>query len=105
MPYWVPLAASALALAVALSVALVLAFRPSPRHRHTGLTKRVNELELELIECLDRLDKLTVVAKRKYARDVARTKAKPVEESDEDWKKRKQAEFATSRIGAIPNAN
>ena len=59
---------------------------------------------MELVETLDRLDKLTKVAKRKYSRDVARERRKNGEdsatvnsESDEEWKARMDREYALNR--------
>lgn len=58
----------------ALALAVWCAFRMRTRHRHRALEKKLAEFDLELIEALDRLEKLTVQHKRKLGRDAARSK-------------------------------
>lgn len=92
-------AASAVAVAVSL-VALMMCFRGTVPHRHNVLETRLRELDAELVDVLDNVDKLTKVAKRKYSRDVARknreTKTDP-DETDADWVRRMNLEMATGQ--------
>lgn len=94
---------------IAISVALVaslVAFWVAARaladvrlnHEHPSLRRRLAAVEVELLEALDRLDKLSGLAKRKYARDAQRKRrsadVQPVEETDEQWKQRMEKEHA-----------
>jgi len=90
---------SASALAVSALAAVLAATVGRSAHRHPGTEKRLRELEAELLDVLDTVDKLTVVAKRKYARDAARDKRKPngADLSDDEWKKAMQAKLATGQ--------
>ena len=91
-----------LAVAISLLVALWAAFRGRSAHRHPAMERRLRDVETDLLEALDRLDKLTVIAKRKYARDSTRAardakkeKANSEQMSDDDWKKQMNQKYAT----------
>ena len=82
-------------------VALGLLLRGAGPHRHPVLEKRLRELDGELVDVLDSVDKLTKVAKRKYSRDVARKnreQPKPDDMTDEEWKRQMNLGMATGTI-------
>jgi len=85
---------------VASATAVILAalayWRASQKPTVSAFQKRLRECEAGLLECLDAIDKLTVVAKRKYSRDAARESRATTKQKDglpdpttdpEGWKK------------------
>lgn len=79
------LAWSAILLAVCLSLSALVAHRMSRWHRHPSYEKRLGILETDLIELLDKVDKLSVYAKKKYQRDAVRaSRAKSNQANGED---------------------
>lgn len=103
--FWFSLAALLLS---ALSV-LWAAFGGRSAHRHPTLEKRLRDVDAGLVDCLDGLDKLTAVAKRKYARDVMRTKRAEDKAngqlSDDDWKKQMNLKYALGKAGVPTDGN
>ena len=80
----------------AVILALLAVYRASQYPSESGLAKRLRECEVGLLDCLDAVDKLTVVAKRKYSRDAARESRAAQKSTDglpdpnadpEGWKK------------------
>ena len=74
-------------------------------HRHRTLEKKLSDLSIDLVQCLDQLDKLSVVAKKKYQRDATRESRKnrangiPDPERDpEGWKAHMRREHALGRL-------
>lgn len=100
---------ASVALAVAVSGVVWSVFSGGCPHRHHQYENAIRDVRAELLECLDALDKLTVVAKRKYARDAARDKrtGKPngAELTDDEWKKQMESQLALKRAGVITDAN
>lgn len=105
----VPWMYSLIALSVTVSiVSLALTARALWRvrrtHRHRAYEKRLADISDELLECLDRLDKLSVVAKKKYQRDATRESRKSrsngvpdPQEDPEGWKAAMRREYALGR--------
>lgn len=77
-----------------------------PRHRHRTYEVRLKDLEGDVLDLLDRTDKMATQLKKVYGREAVRQaraakKAQPNgEETDEEWKARMAREFALS--GRLP---
>lgn len=73
-------------------------------HRHRNLETRLSNVETEMLDALDKLDKLHVLTKRKYARDVARRNRSgsdglPDPQTDpEKWKKEMAKRHALGQL-------
>lgn len=97
--FWGPLLFAGLSALAALWAAL----KGRSAHRHPAYERRLRVLETDLLEALDRLDKLSVIAKRKYARDSTRAareakkNREPNDEelSDAEWLKKMNQKYAT----------
>lgn len=90
-------ASAALVIAIPAAILALIALWAATRKRAENVSqKRLRELESGLLDCLDALDKLTVVAKRKYSRDAVRASRAAAKQADgtpdpqtdpEGWKK------------------
>ena len=78
----------------------------SKRHRHRKIEATIVENRKDILECLDRIDAVEGIARRKYARDAARagraakknTSGAPDPATDpEGWKKYMQAQLVLNR--------